>query len=634
VIRKTILALAAACALSASLSAACGGDDLHPKLFSTDWQDDQGRSIGEVLARLRGVAPAASTDVVVATAGAKTDKVLGLPLAGGAPWTFQHALDSRPVIAGGVVVGSGGGEVFAVDAASGKRLWARPTGGLTLVGAGDDGHITAVLLSKGSGSTILVVGRDGGVQRQIETDKQLGDPAVVGGIIFVPWQNQYVSALDAQTGEELGRVVVRDKVSQAITIGGGLYFGELAFVRFDDKITLASRGGANRVGLPSRELPGTPRVLVPGTEHQPPAATARDRDRLFARPSAPGGPLSLDSGKFYAVYYRLVLGFEASKGRLAWVHTHATDVIGGGAVAGGLLLCDEQGKVTVLDARTGGVSAEKSFGEPIKSCASRADTFHAPPAAAPGPSLADQIAAAVMNREATLATAQRLLLRELATLEDESATKTLVDIASDPRAAPVLVADARTALAARRNGASYMLAALGKHYDFLHDVLLPPPVGPIADAFAAMKEPKAAPLLASHLLDPADTDDDVKRAAAALATLATKDELPTLRQFFAMYRGTAETDEVALGVASAGQAILRVDPKDGRALVEAAAHDPMTVPVAKARLAALLAASAPASGAAPASSSGATGASGGTAAAPAPSGAAAPAKKPGAPAKK
>src|SRR6185369_9510855 len=118
--------------------------------------------------------------------------------------------------------------------------------------------------------------------------------------------------------------------------------------------------------------------------------------------------------------------------------------------------------------------------------------------------------------------------------------------------APVLIADARAAIATRRNGATFMLTALGRHYDFLRDVLVSPPVGPIADALAVMKEAKGAPLLASHLLDPADSDDDVRRAALALATLATKEELGVLRHFFAMYRGTAESEEIGLAVASAG----------------------------------------------------------------------------------
>jgi outer membrane protein assembly factor BamB len=591
--------LSAATALASTLAlaiavASCASDVSHPGTFSTNWLDDQGKSIGEVQARLKNAPPGAKADLVVAVAGPKNDKLIGLPLSGGANWTFQHALDARPIIAGGVVVGSGNGEIFALEASSGRRLWARPSGGVALLGAGDDGTITAVTLSRGTGSTILVVGRDGSVKRQIETDKAVGDPAVVAGVILVPWSNQYVSAIDAATGDELGRVTLRDKVSRADQIGGAVYFGEVSYVRFDDKIRMASQGGANRVGIPARELPGTPRLFVPGTEKQPAVANARDRDRLFARPSAPEGPLGIDSGRFYATYFRLVLGFEATRGQLAWVHTHASDLIGGDAVQGGVLLCDEDGKVVVLDAKTGQVSFNGSFGEPIKSCVAHADTYKALPGPGGAAPLAQQISEAVLNREASLATAQRLLLRELGTLEDESATKTLVDIASDPRAAPVLVIDARAAIATRRNGAAYMVTALGRHYDFLRDVLASPPVGPIADALAAMNDRQGvggAPLLASHLLDPADNDDDIRRAAGALATLATKDELPTLRHFFAMYRGTAESEEVGLAVASVGQAILRLDPKDGRVLVDHAAKDATTVPIARTRLEALLTAS-------------------------------------------
>ncbi|MBX3189272.1 MAG: PQQ-binding-like beta-propeller repeat protein [Labilithrix sp.] len=580
-----------AVALGAALSSGCAGSDpLRPPLFSTDWNDDQGRSISEVYARLRGAKPPSSADVVVAVAGAQNDKLIGYALTSGTRWTFQHPLDARPVIAGSVVLASGAGEIFALDAHSGKKLWSRSSAGASLLGGGDDGNVSAVTVSKGGGSTLLVIGRNGEVHKSIDTDKPIGDPAVVGGVVFVPWANQYVSAIDAATGESIGRVTLRDKVTRALTIGGALYFGELAYVRFDDKIAMASRGGASRVGIPTRELPGTPRLLVPGTEKLAATANARDRDRLFARPSAPDGPLGIDSGRFYATYFRIVIGFEASKGQLAWVHTHGSDVLGGEAIGGGVLLCDEEGKISVLDARTGQVAHESSLGEPIKSCVVHADTHKALPGPGGASPLAQQIAVAVQNREATLATAQRLLLRELATLEDESATKTLIEIASDPRSAPVLVADARAAIASRRNGAGYMLDALGKRYDFLADVLASPPVGPIADALAAMKEPKGASLLASHLLDPAITDDDVRRAASALATLATKDELPALRQFFAMYRASAETEDIGLAVARVGEALLRVDPKDGRALVEKAAQDPTTVPVAKARLEALLSA--------------------------------------------
>jgi outer membrane protein assembly factor BamB len=583
---KTALVSFALCIGATSLIG-CGGGT-NPKTFSTDWVDDQGKSIGEVYSKLRGAKPAIAADLVVSVG--ENNKIIGTPLGSGEQWTASHALDARPVIAGGVVVVSGNNEIAALDVQSGKKVWARPTGGLPLLGAGDDGTLTAVTLQRSGGSTLLIIDRGGSVKRQIETDKQIGAPAVLGGVVFVPWANQYVSAIDPESGDEIGRVTLRDKVSRALIVGGSLYFAEHGFIRFDERISGASRGSANRVAIPTRELPGTPRVFSSGTEKTPVVANAHDRDRLYARPND-GEPLALDSGRFYATYYRLVFGFATEGNQLAWVrHTNA-DVIGGRAAANGLVLCDEDGKITFLDAKSGQVSGEKNIGEPIKSCVVHADSFAVARSQTSGPSLGQQITDAVTLREATLATAQRLLIRELGTIQDESATKTLIDIASDPRSVPVLVDDSRTALASRRNGQTYMVAALNKHYDYLHDVLRSPPVGPIADALAAMKDPNAAPLIASHLFDPAISDDDVKRAANALAQVATPKELTQLKQFFAMYRGTAATDEVSVAVGSVAEAMLRLDAKGSRPIIDAAVNDGMTKDTVRVKLQQLLQAS-------------------------------------------
>ena len=117
--------------------------------------------------------------------------------------------------------------------------------------------------------------------------------------------------------------------------------------------------------------------------------------------------------------------------------------------------------------------------------------------------------------------AQSFLLQELAPIAEPEVTKTLIDVASNARTPPALLESARRFLAQRRNGEKFMLEALARHYDFLSDVLRPPPVGPLADALAAMNETRAAPLLARHLNDPANTPDDIERAARALNKLAT-----------------------------------------------------------------------------------------------------------------
>jgi hypothetical protein len=198
--------------------------------------------------------------------------------------------------------------------------------------------------------------------------------------------------------------------------------------------------------------------------------------------------------------------------------------------------------------------------------------------------LPDDLSVALRDNDAQLVSAQRLFLRELATENEESATKVLVDLASAPQTPPVLLVDARAALATRQNGAEYMRAALAKRYDFLKDVLRAPPVGPIAQALASMKDASAAPLLADHLFDPADTDDDVMQTAKALAVLGGPPQLPTLKEFFSVYHASAENTEITSAVVSVGESLLRFGGKDGRALVDKAIADPNTVPEISAKL--------------------------------------------------
>ncbi len=576
-------------ALVATTASGCGGE-AKIRRFTTDWVDDGGKSFGLLWDKLANVHPAVGADIAVGVPEGAA-KLVGLPLGQGARWTYDHALDARPLVAGSIVAGTGGGELFALDAATGRKLWARPTGGLRVDGVGDDGTVTVVTLSRGTGlgSTLLAIGRDGNVMQQIETARVLGCPAVLGGYAFVPWNGVYVSAIDLSTGSEMARVVLRDQTTRAWTEGGQLYFGGIAIVRFDEHIKGADKSQATHVALPVHELAGAPKLMEPGAENPGPMAQARDRIRLYARPAADDAQgLGLDSRRYFATYFKLAMGLDSTKASLAWVHTHASDVIGGAAAAGALVLCDEQGHVTTLDARTGGVVADVDLGEKVGGCVVQVDGYRASADPAAMPPLAAQIAEAILNRDAQLATAKKLLLRELSTLEDESVTKTLIALASDERTSPLILDDARKALADRRNGAPYMIEALSHHYDFLKDVLRPPPVGPMAQALAAMGQKGAAPLLASHLLDPADTDDDVRRAAEALVVLAGPTEAPQLTQFFSIYRAAAPAEDVETAVVSAAQALVKVAGADAQARVAAAMHDGLTLPNVRERLSALV----------------------------------------------
>ena len=574
-----------AAALAAS---ACGGGQTRlGAVFAPEWEDDGGKSIAALQAKLASVPLAPGADAAV---GVTDTGLVGVALAGGTPWTYAHSIDARPVLAGSVVVATGGGEVFALDALTGHELWKRRAAGV-LRGIGDDGRTTVITFGVpgGGGSSILAVAHDGSVVRQLETPTAVGVPAVVGPYAFLPWQGQYVTVYDLSSGEEVARATLREQASRAWITGKALFFGEVGAFRFDDRIRLASANKASHVSLPTRELPGTPRWFVPGTDSLPAAADARDRIQLFARPTATG-ELGIEGGRFTATYFQIALGLDAKSGALAWVHTHDTAFLGGAAYAGGAALCDATGAVTMIDAASGATAGTVSLGRPVKACVVQTDAFTRSAAGAAARPLGEQLAAALALRDSEMATVQRVLLRELAAIDDEGVTRTVVELASDPRTSPLLLPDARSALAARRTGARSMQEALARRYDFLKDVLRAPPVGPIADALAGMGEKGAAPLLAQHLAEPADTSDDVKRVAAALGVLGGPSELPALKTFFALYRATVDDEQMVAAVGHAGAALLKLGGAEGRAIVQRAADDALTAGPVRDRLKELLAA--------------------------------------------
>jgi len=584
--RRGIALLGGTLSLGAALAACSSKQATVPtSLFATDWQNDQGVSIAEVRKRLGDSAPPAGTPIALGITG---KKLIGQVLDKKARWTYAVELDSRPVISGDVVVGTGAGRLFALDARTGKPLWNMPSSGRRLRGAGDDGAITAVTLShqRGLGSLLLAIGRKGEELARIETSLELGTPAIVSGVALVPWGNQYVSAIDVREGEEIGRLLMREKVSHALNVAGALYFGELGLLRFDEQVAGArlGEGQANHVTLPERELPGKPNWFEDGARAMPRDSSARDRIRLYARP---GKKSEIDSNRYAATYFRIVVGLDAKTGKLSWVRTLPRDIVAGSAAIGGFVFCDTAGNLWLAEAIRGGAAGELSLGEPLSACVVQTAAYAVEGGAA-AQALATQISGAIAVREAEMATMQRFLLRELGTLEDASVTKTLIDLAADPLTPQPLLAETRSLLAARRSGANYMLEALARNYDFLSDVLRPPPIGPLADALAAMNEKRAAPLLARHLNDPANPPDDVERAAQALEKLASASELDELEIFFALYRATADEDEVVRAVLSVARAIVRIGGAHGESIIRQAAQDPLTHPEVKRGLAAVV----------------------------------------------
>lgn len=554
--------------------------------FSETWRADQGKSIAALEMRLRTAQAPSAAPVAV---GVTETGLVGLKLPNGKRWTHASTVDTLPIVAGSVVVASNGGVLFALDAGSGQLLWTLPIEKRKLRGAGDDGSTTvAVVAGDNPGkSRFVAVTREGSVKHQFDSTVDLGFPAIKQGVAFIPWSDQYVSAVDVGSGDEVARLLLREIVTQARNFNGDLWFGEKGLVRFDDKIRVATTNQGTRLGLPARQLPGNPVWLGSGNQLWPISSSARLKIRLSALPIASAEGAHFTNRTYLASYFRVVLGLSDQDGSLRFVKSLSADALGMSAAQRGFAICDASGKVSLVSEQ-GGDAGSADLGARLTACTVDVSALSLAPVAAPA-TLAEQIGRALGELSPEMAVAQKLLVDELTKQDDPLVTKILIDLTSSAKIPPDLRSAARKLIATRRSGKEYMLAALERHYDYVSDVLLPPPLGPLSDALAAMNEVAATPLLARHLNDPANDMIDVEHAAIALGKLATAAEYEDLRTFFALYRATADEPSLVKAVVAVASALVRVGGASGKSIVERATHDPLTQAEVRRGLSALLA---------------------------------------------
>ena len=313
-------------ALAASvLLWSCAGAAPRAMPFSTDWEDDRESSIAHEWQGLLGAPVSRAADVAIGIAASGDDRVLG-GRSTASPCRPPSPARCPPVVAGRMVMISAG------RCDDGRRPLREPSFGARadqatcgLLGAGDDrarahrhdvsqaGQSRERLSRRRPRRTGCSPHRDAprsGGSRRRERNR------------FRPWDGQYVSAINVSSGDEEARVTLRDVASRAWIVGGALWFGETNFTRFDERIRWASRGAASVVRIPARELPGVPRLMFPGGSPVSPESNAQDRMRIYARPVGGSTFVDVADHRYYATYFRLVLGFDTPSGAVAWVHHH------------------------------------------------------------------------------------------------------------------------------------------------------------------------------------------------------------------------------------------------------------------------------------------------------------------------
>ncbi len=125
---------------------------------------------------------------------------------------FDVYLSSPLVVAGRVFVGSGDGNVYALDAASGELQWKFATGdvvhaspsyagGVIFVGSWDS-YLYAIDAQTGAQRWRFHGGEDAEIHNQVGFQSS---PAIVDGVVYVGCRDSNVYAIDAATGEERWR---------------------------------------------------------------------------------------------------------------------------------------------------------------------------------------------------------------------------------------------------------------------------------------------------------------------------------------------------------------------------------------------------------------------------------------------
>lgn len=495
---------------------------------------------------------------------------------------------TAPSIAGELVILHEGERVVGRRLRDGAVALAIPAGNLQLVGAAGEGDLAAIVLSTGGAvgarSRVFIV-RGGGIASELALDVAAGVPAVRGAVVFLPWGNQNVSAIDGETGTELARLRYLDGVVGHVRASAaGLVFGQSGAGRVASDV---SRDGVGWYQPDVSALPGQPPLWR--NAYEPPAGprSAVHKVALAWAPATGEGALRMTDDTLYLTFYRMVFGLAQEGLAPRFVYEHPADLVGAAAREGGVLLADAEGGLTFVGADGRPLWSAETERRPSV-VVMRVDGFS--PAGETGPALpplADQLLGAAQSTDARLVPARAFAVRALAAQPAESVTEHLI-VLCDERSLPAdLRRAACEALGGREVGADIVLAALERRASYLAETHAPP-VGALATVAARLRESRAVPLLIGHLRDPETSLADFPALCAALAQLGDRAAVEPLQDFLWLYHADGEDPGLAVALGHVARALVALAGPVGREEIERVLDAPFTPPAIRAQLGAAL----------------------------------------------
>lgn len=542
---RSIRPVMAGCRIGTALFIACAlGCAGNSAAFNSRYPDNRADQVELLLQRIHAAAPRPASAIATGLSAAPV-KLYAYDL-GARRLLWQKPVDasSAPQLAGDAIVLQSGNAITGFDLRTGMRRFSIDGDEMSLKGADGEGALVAVTLGRGQGTfakSEVVLMRDGSEQWRRPVDSLVGVPAVVGSIVIVPWSNQFLSALDVQSGAEIARIRVHDGViSHAFRDADQVYVGSFhGITRVTSSLGSGTLKGAGYFNLPEQELPGRPLLLgdVYTSTAAPSPDSAQHRITLAWRPTALDRVrIGLQDDTLYLAFYRFVFGLSPRDYAVRWVYVHDKDIVGASAQPHGVAIADEAGHFGFLGAGSGELlwKAESGAASTVVALPASGGGASDDGKAADSNALPVRLMAAAQDTDARMVPARLLAVKELARLQQPEATADLIELCDSTRLAPAVRERACSELKGRTIGADYLLVALERHAAFLEGTSSPP-VGALAKAAASLKEKRAVGLLIAQLKDPGTRSTDLPALVAALGDLGDPTAAEALADFLRLY---------------------------------------------------------------------------------------------------
>ena len=498
-------------------------------------------------------------------------------------WRLDTPVSSEIHVAGNLAIFKSGTDVVAYDILTGKKMWDFGLDkGWDYYGADVFKDIVAISVGVGgdtpggyaNGKLVALKASSGfKIWEHGIGSGMLGDPVVIGDLIFAPWDRQKLVVIDVYEGEEICRIRATDYAIHFLKrASGALYFGSLStkvsisgIYRFNEAAATGTIEGTTMYVPALRvPVPGEPHFGRDGFAKGIGGRSTEEKIRFHFEPAdSPENTISFSDGKFYLHYWEYLIAFDAATSKVTWTYRspftmESLDVL----KSGGVIAVDSQGDIFHIDGTTGTETWRLKTDEKVYAAAFDAEGFGSRSnIQAKTPDPVEGLKKLIMDKDSRLLPIRSYATLLLGDIPRPEITRDLLEIYSDPNTPKMLRQTVIQSIEKRKVGAEYLVDALKMQYNFLEQTQAPP-MKIVAPALINMNERDAVPALLAHLMNHETRLDDLTAIIAAVHKLGDPSVVKTLMKFLTLYHADTAFIKNEQILASAAYTILKYGKKD------------------------------------------------------------------------